>query len=59
MPFKQDVIALVDHVEDSALAINAVNTIVNDGGVLTASNTDYIAVERLIAEYGLDPQRRC
>ena len=54
MPFKQDVIALVDTVEDSARAINAVNTIVNDGGRLTASNTDYIAVQRLIEDHGLD-----
>jgi shikimate dehydrogenase len=56
MPFKQDVLALADHVEESARAINAVNTIVNDDGVLTASNTDYIAVQRLIAEHGLDPR---
>ncbi|MGY4712404.1 shikimate 5-dehydrogenase [Mycolicibacterium sp. CBM1] len=55
MPFKQDVLALVDHVEESARAITAVNTIVNDDGVLTASNTDYLAVQRLIAEHGLDP----
>jgi shikimate dehydrogenase len=54
MPFKQDVIALVDKVEDSARAINAVNTVVNDDGHLTASNTDYIAVQRLIEEHGLD-----
>ena len=54
MPFKQDVIPLVDRVEPSAQAINAVNTIVNDDGRLTASNTDYIAVERLIEEHGLD-----
>jgi shikimate dehydrogenase len=31
-----------------------VNTVVNDGGVLSASNTDYIAVQRLIAEHHLD-----
>jgi shikimate dehydrogenase len=55
MPFKEDVIALVDHVQDSARAIDSVNTIVNDAGVLTASNTDYIAIERLIAEHGLRP----
>jgi shikimate dehydrogenase len=55
MPFKQDVLTLVDHVEKSARAINAVNTIVNDNGELTAANTDYTAVQRLIAEYGLDP----
>ncbi len=57
MPFKEDVIALVDHVEASALAINSVNTIVNDAGVLTASNTDYIAIERLIDHYRLTPDR--
>lgn len=55
MPFKKDVIALVDEVEPSAQAIEAVNTIVNDDGRLTASNTDYLAVQRLITEYGLDP----
>ena len=53
MPFKQDVIGLVDAVEHSARAINAVNTIVNDDGRLTASNTDYIAVQRLIEDHGL------
>lgn len=57
MPFKQDVIALVDHVEASARAIHAVNTIVNDDGVLTAANTDYLAVRSLIAGHGLDPTR--
>jgi shikimate dehydrogenase len=55
MPFKQAVIPLVDEVESSARVINAVNTIVNDGGRLTASNTDYLAVQRLIDEHGLDP----
>jgi shikimate dehydrogenase len=55
MPFKQDVIPLVDEVEASARAINAINTIVNDEGRLTASNTDYIAVQQLIDEHGLDP----
>jgi shikimate dehydrogenase len=55
MPFKQDVIAFVDEVEPSARVIDAVNTIVNDDGYLTASNTDYLAVARLIDQYGLDP----
>jgi shikimate dehydrogenase len=57
MPFKQDVIALVDDVEQSAKSIDAVNTIVNEGGHLTASNTDYIAIQRLIAEHGLQPEQ--
>jgi len=55
MPFKEDVLALVDVVEPSAHALGSVNTIVNDGGRLTASNTDYLAVQRLIVEHRLDP----
>ena len=55
MPFKEAVIPLVDTIEPSARVIRSVNTIVNDGGHLTASNTDYIAVQRLIDEHGLNP----
>ena len=55
MPFKEDVIALVDELEESARVINSVNTIVNDAGRLTACNTDYLAIARLIDEHGLDP----
>jgi shikimate dehydrogenase len=58
MPFKEDVIALVDDVEASARAIGSVNTIVNDDGYLRASNTDYLAVQRLIDDYGLDADGR-
>ncbi len=58
MPFKEAVIPLVDVVEESAAAIESVNTIVNDGGVLTASNTDYEAIAQLIDEHGLDPAQR-
>jgi len=54
MPFKQDVIPLVDHIEAWAKTIHAVNTIVNDDGRLTASNTDYIAVQRLISDHALN-----
>ena len=58
MPFKEAVIPLVDVVEESAAAIESVNTIVNDDGVLTASNTDYEAIAQLIASHGLDPAAR-
>jgi len=58
MPFKEAVIPLVDVMEDSAAAIESVNTIVNDDGVLTASNTDYEAIAMLIAENDLDPHQR-
>lgn len=53
MPWKEAVLALVDRLDSSAAAIRSVNTIVNDGGVLTAYNTDYLAVEQLIASHGL------
>jgi shikimate dehydrogenase len=55
MPFKEDVIELVDVMDASASAIDSVNTIVNDGGVLTAYNTDYLAIARLLATNSVDP----
>src|SRR6478735_6193629 len=58
MPFKEAVIPLIDTIEESARAIESVNTIVNDGGVLSGSNTDYEAIALLIEEHGLDPAQR-
>ena len=63
MPFKEACVALVDELDASAAAIGSVNTVVNSlsgkgSGVLRAYNTDYLAVQQLIAEYGLDPQWR-
>ncbi|MEH3140360.1 MAG: shikimate 5-dehydrogenase [Mycobacterium kyogaense] len=55
MPFKADVLELVDVVEPSAQTLQSVNTIVNDDGRLTASNTDYLAVQQLIDDNGLAP----
>ncbi|WP_104127189.1 shikimate 5-dehydrogenase [Cryobacterium sp. Y57] len=51
MPYKEDVIALIDAMDASASAIDSVNTIVNDDGHLTAYNTDYSAVQRLLGEH--------
>ena len=58
MPFKEAIIPLVDVMEPSAVAIRSVNTVVNDDGVLTASNTDYEAVAQLLAEHQVDPGER-
>lgn len=52
MPFKEDVIALVDVMHDSASAIESVNTIVNEDGVLHAYNTDYQATANLLKSSG-------
>jgi shikimate dehydrogenase len=51
MPFKEDVIALVDELDPSAEVIASVNTIVNDDGHLKAFNTDFIAVAALLREH--------
>ena len=56
MPYKEDVIAMVDALDASAAAIDSVNTIVNDGGILTAYNTDYLAVARLLAANSVAPE---
>jgi len=53
MPFKQACLPLVDEVHDSARAIGAVNTIVNNAGHLDAYNTDYSAVVALLAEHAV------
>jgi shikimate dehydrogenase len=55
MPFKEDVIDLVDSMDDSARAITSVNTLVNSGGHLRAYNTDYVAVASLLRERGVSP----
>lgn len=55
MPFKEAVLPLVDVLHDSARAIESVNTIVNDDGVLHAYNTDYQAVVDLLAAHRVDP----
>lgn len=55
MPFKQGCIEHVDVLHPSAAAIDAVNTIVNEGGVLHAHNTDYEAVATLVRDRGVDP----
>lgn len=50
MPYKEAVIEMIDVMDASAAAIDSVNTIVNNNGVLTAYNTDYLAIARLLEE---------
>lgn len=58
MPWKEDVIALVDEMDPSASVIESVNTIVNTDGHLKAYNTDYLAIVSLLrsnlVDTGLD-----
>lgn len=54
MPFKESVIPLIDGLDETASAIQSVNTIVNTAGRLIGYNTDYGAVRDLLVEIGLD-----
>jgi shikimate dehydrogenase len=56
MPFKEACIEFLDQLEPSAAAISSVNTIVNQGGKLTAYNTDYVAVSSLLASHAVSPR---
>lgn len=55
MPFKEACIPLLDELDDSAKALQSVNTIVNTNGHLKAYNTDYIAVRSLLESNQIDP----
>jgi shikimate dehydrogenase len=54
MPHKETVIPLMDEMDPSAAAIDAVNTIVNTDGYLKAYNTDYTAVATALTQHGVD-----
>lgn len=55
MPFKEQVIPLLDELDETASVIESVNTIVNTDGVLRGYNTDYAAVRGLFASAGVGP----
>lgn len=54
MPYKESCMPFLDRIDPSAAAIDSVNTIVNDSGVLTGYNTDFIAVKSLLEDAHLD-----
>ena len=50
MPFKIDIIPLLDELSPIAAKIGAVNTVVNDDGKLIGHNTDCVGAARALAE---------
>lgn len=54
MPFKAAVIPLLDRITPAAKAIGAVNTIVNDGGILTGHNTDGLGYTQNLRRSGVE-----
>ena len=56
IPYKQTVMPFLDEISPEALAIDAVNTIVNRNGKLYGYNTDFGGMKALIARMGLELQ---
>lgn len=54
MPHKTLVCQYVDHLSDAARLIGAVNTVVNDNGILTGHNTDGIGYMQSVKAAGYD-----
>ena len=54
IPYKEAVIPYLGKTDDHALAIGAVNTIVNKNGELFGYNTDFFGMERLINHAKID-----
>ncbi len=54
IPYKETVIPYLDYIDDKALEINAINTIVNKNGKLYGYNTDYYGLRSLIERNKID-----
>lgn len=54
IPYKQDVIQYLDYIDPTAKSVGAVNTIINDGGVLKGYNTDVQGMRLMIVNSGIN-----
>ena len=54
IPYKQEIMEHLDRIDPVAERIGAVNTIVNDEGVLTGYNTDIIGIDVALVRAGID-----
>lgn len=53
IPYKKDVMPYLDHIDETAVRIGAVNTIVNRNGQLYGYNTDFFGLSALIRRTGV------
>lgn len=58
VPHKEEVIKFLDEVEDKALEIGAVNTILNEKGKLKGFNTDWIGFLKALEEEGIEVKNK-
>lgn len=56
IPHKSTIMKYLDAVDADALVIGAVNTVVNDGGILTGYNTDVVGFLAALAEANFLPE---
>jgi shikimate dehydrogenase len=55
MPFKESVIPHLDALDDTARIVGAVNTVVNESGVLTGYNTDVLGALKALESLQVSP----
>jgi shikimate dehydrogenase len=58
MPYKELAIPLMDHVDEAARKIGAINTVVNDEGKLTGYNTDYLGVRKCLLDKKIESKSK-
>jgi len=58
VPYKQAIMDHLDRVDRDASVVGAVNTVVNENGVLTGYNTDVIGIRRALEECGFEAEDR-
>ena len=58
IPYKQQVIPYLDFIDDKALSIGAVNTVVNKNNKLYGYNTDYYGLKSLIETNNIDVKNK-
>lgn len=54
IPYKQDVMKYLDYIDDDAKEIGAVNTVVNNNGMLKGYNTDIFGLEYLVKKANIE-----
>lgn len=53
IPHKINIMKFLDKIDDCAKAIGAVNTIVNDDGILKGFNTDFLGIAKPLQKFGI------
>ena len=56
IPYKQDIFRLLDKASDTCFQVGAVNTVINDNGVLKGENTDVEGIRFAFRSKGIGPK---